>query len=275
MRKSVAKKYLYSNIGKRTITINGVTMIIDFHVHINKSEKLDYFHTFKSYKDLMDKNGVEKAQVMPNPSSLVGVIENNEEFIKSLLMSEEPERFYPFALFDSREKEKMFAQLERIKKHLSGLKYHGSISEMAISHPSLVDYFHFAEKHKLPVLVHCGRHHKSHISHLIDVAIKFPKVNFIAAHMGGNATDLVEEAVKLLKKKDLPNIYLDTSACELPRLIEMGVKYLGAKKILFGSDEPYKDIRIAKFSIELTEITEEDKRRILYENARELMENNR
>ena len=256
--------------GQKTRNKRGDKMI-DFHVHINKSEKLEYSHTFEEYGMIMDRNNIAKAQVMPNPSSIISVIDNNDNFLESLFRYGKPELFYPFLLFDNKNNKKLLIQLNKFKNHIYGLKYHGSISEMEISNQDLNVFFEFAEKNKLLILSHCGRHHKSHINHLIDVAKRFPNITFIAAHMGGNATDLIEEAIRILEVEKLENIYLDTSACELPRLLEMGVGILGSDKILFGSDQPYKDIRIAKFAIELADITDEDKRKILDENARKLI----
>jgi hypothetical protein len=115
-------------------------------------------------------------------------------------------------------------------------------------------------------LVHCGRNKLSHISHLIKIAKIFKDVIFIGCHLGGNATDLIEEAIFLLGKEKLNNIYLDTSAGKLPHLIEEATKRLGIDKILYGSDEPYADIRIGKMCVELADISDDDKERIFGKN---------
>ena len=83
---------------------------------------------------------------------------------------------------------------------------------------------------------------------------KIPNINFIAAHLGGNASDLVCEAIKLLEKETIDNIYLDTSAIKLPWLIETAIEKLGHDKIIFGSDEPYADLRVCKYCIDIAEV---------------------
>jgi predicted TIM-barrel fold metal-dependent hydrolase len=89
--------------------------------------------------------------------------------------------------------------------------------------------------------------------------------------MGGNASDLIEEAINLISSSKCDNIYLDTSAVKLPWLIEEGIKVLGNSRFLFGSDEPYSDLRIGKYCVELSKLNRFDQRKIFYLNAQELL----
>jgi predicted TIM-barrel fold metal-dependent hydrolase len=65
------------------------------------------------------------------------------------------------------------------------------------------------------------------------MAKKYPKVNFIMAHMG-LCTDN-QEAIELLGK--LPNLYGDTTWVHLSSTLQIVEKY-GSKKLVFGSDNP-------------------------------------
>jgi predicted TIM-barrel fold metal-dependent hydrolase len=243
-------------------------MIIDFHAHIGKTEKINRSFTFDSFLKLMDKNDISQAVVMPNLSSVIKTSLLNSAFMKNYnnLDNITKSRFYPFIVIDPND----FATFDQIKKYSSdiyGLKYHPSISTTPINNEKLTPFLQEASKRDLLVLVHCGRHIKSHVSHLIDCAKNYLNVTFIAAHMGGNASDLIEEAIKLITFSKCDNIYLDTSAVKLPWLIDEGVKAFGTSRLLFGSDEPYSDLRIGKYCVELSKLNIPDMRKIFYSNA--------
>ena len=244
-------------------------MIIDSHVHIGKTEKTNRYFTFDGYYILMKKYGVDESIVMPNLSSVIKTENLNKEFMKNLLdLSKSIDFcFYPFIIIDPREIETL-NQISYFRDHIYGVKFHPSISETLIT-----DYKMdiFMTNINVPVLVHCGRNRLSHISYLIQTAKRFKNINFIAAHMGGNATDLIEEAIQLISKEQLDNMWLDTSAGKLPWLIEEAVNKIGSEKILFGSDEPYSDTRIGIQCVELAEISDEDKEKIFYKNIKELL----
>ena len=128
------------------------------------------------------------------------------------------------------------------------------------------------EERKLLALVHCGRDDISNIRYLVTTSKKFSNVNFIGAHLGGNATDIIEKAIEILGREKLRNLYLDTSAGKMPNLIKLAITKMGADKLLFGSDVPYADIRISKMCVSLSEISYIEKDMILYKNAKNLLE---
>lgn len=245
-------------------------MIIDSHVHIGSTEKTKRSFTFASYKELMDKNNINSAIVMPNLSKERIFSELNRSFMEDYLSLDNREPFYPFILMDSHD-QRTFEQVATYRREIYGVKYHPSISELEINSPMLLRYFERVREFNLLCLVHCGRDKKSHISHLTQVAEIFPSINFIAAHMGGSATDLSERAILHLEQTNSKNIYLDTSAGKLPWLIDNAVERLGVERIIFGSDEPYADIRVAKYLIDLANISTEAKEDILYKNIERIL----
>lgn len=248
-------------------------MIIDSHVHIGKTEKIDRSFTFNNYLVLMIEHKIKNSVVMPNISSIVKTSNLNDEFLYEFkqLSDFDKKRFVPFLLVDPNDSNTIL-QLRRFVSEgiIKGVKFHPSICQMKVNHEDFEIFVEYTSLFKIPMLIHCGRHHISHISYIVDVAKKHPEGIFIAAHMGGNASDLIEESLNILKKEKLQNLYLDTSANKLPFLIENAVEMIGSEKLLFGSDEPYADVRMSKYCIEISNITEKQKKDILYDNARKL-----
>jgi predicted TIM-barrel fold metal-dependent hydrolase len=65
------------------------------------------------------------------------------------------------------------------------------------------------------------------------MALRFPKVNFVMAHMGLGSDN--SRATQLIGK--LPNLYGDTTWVPMENTIKF-IKKVGSHKIMFGSDMP-------------------------------------
>lgn len=244
-------------------------MMIDAHVHIGRTEKTKKYFTLKSYYDFMRKIKIDKAIVMPNISSIINTSILNEQLINEYSSSDLKESFCPLIVIDPKDKTTL-KQIDLYKNIIYGLKYHPSVSETTLDSPEMEDFLYAASELKFSILVHCGRHWRSDIKYLIKIAKKFETINFVAAHLAGNATDIIEKSIDVLTIEKLDNIYLDTSAGKLPRLIEKAIINIGSDKILFGSDEPYADLRIAKYCIDLCDISDSDRKKLFYKNTRRI-----
>ena len=248
-------------------------MLIDAHVHIGSSEKFDRFFEFESFFKLMDKNNIDKIIAMPNVSSIVSSKRLNYEFLMKYLNLEEYQKnkVYPFILMDRRESSLILEQLDTYSNEIKGLKYHPSICQCTIDNPSLKIFLKRCEEYSIPILIHCGRNKISHIQYIVNVAKEFKNVNFIAAHMGGQASDLIEESIQILFREKLENVYLDISTSKLPYLIKHAINKLGSEKLIFASDEPYCDLRVTKYCFEITEMTDDDRNNISYRNIEKII----
>lgn len=243
-------------------------MMIDSHVHIGGSEKTERSWDFESYAVHMNKHGIGRAVVMPNVSNITKASVLNHTLLSEYrsLMPRDTAQFLIFLLIDPTDTEEILTP-----DIAYGFKFHPSIYQVRVSDTRLAKYIWAARDKNWPILVHCGRDPVSHIGYLITVAKTWPNVNFIAAHLGGNAGDLIENALTLIAESKAKNIYLDTSNGKLPWLIEQAVSKLGYHRIIFGSDEPYADLRVAKYLIDLANITTKAKEAIFYENIQGLI----
>ena len=104
---------------------------------------------------------------------------------------------------------------------------------------------------------------------MAKVMKEFPDLKIVAAHMGG-----VEEQEDVYKYYIGKNIYLDTcfthyyiSGEELTKAI----KAHGADKILFGTDSPWTDQKQQIEYIEGLDLTDQEKKLIMGDNAKKLL----
>jgi predicted TIM-barrel fold metal-dependent hydrolase len=111
--------------------------------------------------------------------------------------------------------------------------------------------------------------------YLEDVARRHKDLVIIAVHLGSYSAlqegMFLHEALELLSKFD--NVYGDTSAVA-PYYVKIAVEEVGSDRLLFGSDYPYVigcTPCDAIKGIESLEISEKDKKSILYLNAEKLL----
>jgi len=246
-------------------------MIIDCHVHIGKTEKLKGRHvTIDTYNNIMVQAGVDESMIMPNVSDIISSSQLNSDMIDAYVSSKYKDKFYPFLLVDPRDMQ-TWDQVTEYNKIIYGIKYHPSVSDCELTDPEMDQFISIVKAYNLPMLIHCGRYWRSYIDYVLIAAKKHPSVVFIAAHLGGTA---IQQAVKSADKAaaaSLDNVYMDTSAIKQPWLIERAVEKLGSDKIIFGSDEPYADLRINKKCVEFAGVSNKTKEQIFYKNFKKIL----
>lgn len=99
-----------------------------------------------------------------------------------------------------------------------------------------------------------------------------PKVTFVAAHPGQKAEYLLQ--LERLKKYD--NVYLDISGTGLFRygMLAAGVKAVGAERLLFGTDYPITNPGMYVHAVLGEHISESDREKIFYQNAKRILQLN-
>ncbi len=102
---------------------------------------------------------------------------------------------------------------------------------------------------------------------LVELAAKFPKQKFLCAHAGGEW----QKGIRAVR--DQRNILVETSGFDATAgFIEMAVRELGAERIVFGSHLPSRSLGTELGKVIAAEISERDKRLILGENYRKLLQ---
>ncbi len=98
------------------------------------------------------------------------------------------------------------------------------------------------------------------------LARRFPEQKFICAHAGGEW----EQGIRAVR--DVPNVLVETSGFDATAgFIEMAVRELGARRIVFGSHLPSRSLGTELGKVIGADVSERDKRLILGENYRRLL----
>ncbi len=156
---------------------------------------------------------------------------------------------------------------ELVSLGLRGVKLHPDIQQIAVDDERMKSIYRLCSG-KLPVLLHTGdyRYDYSNPDRMKRVLEEFPDCTFIGAHFGG--WSVWDEAAE--KLSSYPNFYVDTSSTFSDISAEKVRELIGrytADKILFGTDYPLGDSSKELSVLERIVGSEEDLRKILYENA--------
>lgn len=162
-------------------------------------------------------------------------------------------------------------EVERIiSMGLKGIKLHPEFQEFNIDDDDMLPVYKAIEG-KLPVLIHMGDENKDSSSpfRLARILDKFPELVVIAAHFGGYS--MWKESSAFLIGK---NLYMDTSSSlaflNPVEAVEMIRKH-GIHKMFFGSDYPMWDHQEELGRFLKLDLTEKERRAILYENAQRFL----
>lgn len=153
---------------------------------------------------------------------------------------------------------------------LKGIKLHPEFQNFAIDDESMMPIYKEIEG-RLPVLIHMGDKNSDLSSplRLASVLDRFPDLVVIAAHFGGY--QMWELSCEHLIGKRL---YMDTSSSlyfiSPTRALDM-IKRHGVEKMLFGSDFPMWDHQEELQRFLQLELTEEERKAILHDNAQRLL----
>ncbi len=185
--------------------------------------------------------------------------------------AEEHEEFYGFGTIHP-DCESIPGEVQFIiDSGLHGIKLHPDTQQFNTDDKRLFEMFDMIQG-KLPVLIHCGdkRFDFSHPRRLRKIIDEFPRLQVIAAHLGG--WSLFDEAFELLRDTDC---FLDISSTMmfLPReKVEHFIHGYGADRILFGTDFPLWDPEKEVSSFRKLRLSTEEALKIASLNALEILE---
>ncbi|MDY7009170.1 MAG: amidohydrolase family protein [Planctomycetota bacterium] len=184
--------------------------------------------------------------------------------------AEKDRRVRPFGQIDPRHGSVALQEIRRCVEELGlvGFKVWVALADAPDMYPLIERMIHYDR----PVLIHAmhktvGQYpSESDPVNVANLAGRYPEATIIMAHMGG---DFIYGCNAIA---DLPNILTDPSGtyCETG-MLEWAVGVLGADRILFGSDAPGADFVNNLAKVMAADITDQDKRKIMYTNAKRLL----
>ncbi len=233
----------------------------DVHSHVGKWAMYDSYEISDQIAE-MDRIGVQVAAISALPAIAGDIQRGNDQVAE--LVGKYPGRFVGYVHVNANYPDRMLAELERcfarpgfkgIKVYQQGVPY---------DHPSFDPAWEFARAHRAPVLAHTWG---GELTGYDRVAKRFPEVPFFAAHAGsGFAYERYIAAAKQAR-----NFHLDlTYSREHANMIEHMVKSVGADQIVWGTDQPLFSMAQQAAKVLFARISDEDKKKILYQNAARL-----
>jgi predicted TIM-barrel fold metal-dependent hydrolase len=243
--------------------------IIDFHAHLNPSLETQ-----------MRQNGIEKAVLLLYPKRAIytpkgrlrhlkneEIFVGNEEVIKAANLNN---AYVPTVWMSPKIPYAAKELKDYVERGCKILKLHPVLDNYSLINSRVTELLDTAAHLKIPVMIHTGWRPKGNVNHIGILADSYNDVRFIVAHMKEEfGVNRRLSHIKVASKHD--NMWLETSYAEHPRRIAEAVKQLGSDRLYFGSDTPYGDIGFEMSKITMAPITDNDKRKILRENALQLL----
>lgn len=240
--------------------------IIDSHAHLDEVEMFGWRDTPDELITLMDAVGIDRSVVTtyadePGPEDGVTRL---QEYVGAY-----PDRFIGFPRMDPRWGVPALDTFERmiVEEGMGGLKLH-PVSNLSSPYAGFtLEIMDRAAELDVPVLIHSGDENFC-LPRQIGRAAAETDATILLAHCGGffNARSSLPVAA------EHDNVILESSAFPYPSVLQEAVDTLGADRVIYGSDMPPANPRVELRKIDLLDIDEQDRERILYGNASRMLD---
>jgi predicted TIM-barrel fold metal-dependent hydrolase len=219
---------------------------------------------------LMDAQNIESIWCSAH-ADLFSINENDINGETKALLKKYPSRVKGYYAFNPSKKEAYLSDIDITirDKDFVGLKFLPNYHNHALDEEGYLEALEFADKHGLAVLCHTwGDKPHNSMKEVVNVLKRYKKLTFLIGHSAPGDLDGAIDAVK-----KYPNAYLDL--CDIHRhagIVEKMVKSVGAERVLFGTDMPWYDPTYCIGSVLYAKITDSDREKIFYQNAKNILE---
>jgi len=211
-------------------------MIVDGHVHIGKSTRLQIDMDGEGLVRIADSIGVDKLCCTDLTALFYDMHEGNRLLFEE--MRRFPDRILGYAsLHSTRFGQEGLDEIRRCREEygMRGLKIY-STPEMSIAELAMIPILEVCAELNMPILAHTT---PAECDYLMS---QVPEVSFIMAHAGGQpyAHGDWNRAIMIAVKHR--NLYLDTACSTIDTgFVETCIRTLGADRVIFGTDVPLLD----------------------------------
>lgn len=237
-------------------------MIIDVHAHCGRWYFPSNVTEPSQVSRLCDTFEINQIVFSSSLAILYDMVEGNRQ---TSLFVEEDERFHGYIYLNPSEPGASEYEISRYAENPSfvGVKMHPSYSGEQADSLNTMGLMRKLEK-KTKVLIHTWG--QDGVRRVCNLATHFPELQFIMGHMGG--TDVGGWMAGIEGARDAPNTHLEICGSLLNHdRIAQAVRTIGPERILFGSDTTLISPAWSIGQVTGSDILEEEKRKILYENA--------
>lgn len=235
----------------------------DFHSHLGRTRSGDANSAKELVEDLK-KFGISKVGIC----SLSGNGMRPQNDLVYQAMCEYPDIIEGYADIDPKAPDAI-DEINRTLGELgmNGVKFmpwkHGYAAENC---PSLGNVLDEIEKYGVHVQIHGGASPLCTPFVWIEHAKKRPTMKFVFTHICGR--EFGHACIEAIK--DIDNFWVETSANMEVEILQKAVCKLGSKKIVFGTDWPYKPTNIEIEKLYLLGLNDSELEDVFYKNAEKL-----
>lgn len=241
-------------------------MIVDAHVHIGKSTRLQIDITGEQLVRIADKLGIDKLCCTDLTALFYDMHEGNRLLYEQMQCF--PDRILGYAsLHSTRFGQEALDELRRCHDDygMTGLKIY-STPEMSIAEPAMLPIMELCAELRMPILSHTT---PAECEYLMT---RVPETMLIMAHAGGQPYAHGDWNRAIMVAKRFPNLYLDTACSTVDSsFVEACVSELGADRVLFGTDIPLLDPWPQMAKVAETRFTPEQRALVMGGNILRLM----
>lgn len=242
--------------------------VIDMHGHYGAFHGIYFPNPWAAgMLQMMDRSGVA-CIVCSSHASLADQARGNLEM--AAVIRDHPGRFYGYRTINPNYPEDAAREIERFAEDpgFVGLKFHPSGHSYRLTGARYGPALEYANQHRLLVLTHSwGSSDYDRPDLVREVAQQYPEATFLMGHSGYGDW---ETAISVAR--ECGNVYLElTAVVRVSGIITRMVREAGSERVVFGSDLPWFDQHYGIGSVCFSRIDDEDRRNILYRNARRLL----
>jgi predicted TIM-barrel fold metal-dependent hydrolase len=243
--------------------------VIDCHVHLKHGDAARTEWTADAIIEIMDQAGIDKSVVFAMSTTTARSIELAREAVKKY-----PRRLIPFLYALPSYERPVIREIELAISDdaFRGIKIHAG--ECTLAEYIIDPVIRLAGTFPVPCLIDCAGNSAA----AARLAEAFPQTPLLLAHMGrylSTDAQLVEQFIRVAEKFE--NVYLDLSAVALVYKIEEAAQRIGAKRLVWGTDGPYKNPDVVSYAraemdkVRQLKLGDDDKQLILGGNIARLL----
>ncbi len=284
-------------------------MILDFHVHYFSEDYLDNMSHYISlsesrqslrevvvknirrlqgsvpvieiYLDGRDSLGIDQCVVFGLADTPRGCFDLNNRVAE--LAASRPGEIYGFGTVPTPRVAEALEEMKRLREDLGfvGIKIYPSLSHLTFCSEQVLELLDCAAQMDLIVLTDCsfacwdspgylGSDNKFH--HLLEALSRLKRrPRIVAAHLGGGLVYFKDMYHWAYGEDYFDTLWFDISPFFPASMIGAALEVVPAERLLFGSDFPFSSGRENLESLEQLDLSQEDRARILGDNARKLL----